>query len=73
MEPTAALVVYPTNLLGHKCVREHNGVQQRATVVDVDTDLDKLTLEFINGSKALLDYHEMINVFNAQDKDGDQL
>ena len=73
MEPTVAPVIDPTNLLGYNCVREHNGVQQRATVVDVDTDLDKVTLEFMNGSKELLDYHEMINVFNAGDKDGDQL
>ena len=73
VELTVAPVINPTDLLGYNCLRDHHGVQQRATVVDVNTDLDNVTLEFMNGSKELLDYHEMINVFNACDKDGDQL
>ena len=40
---------------------------------DVNTDIYKLTLEFINGSKYLMDYNNMINVFNAIGEHGDQI
>ena len=43
-------------------MRKHDGGQQLATVVDVNTDIDKVTLEFMN-----------VYAFNTKDEDGDQL
>ena len=41
--------------------------------MDVNTYIYKVRLEFINGSRYLMDYNNMINVFNAIDEDGDKL
>ena len=43
-------------------MREHDGVQQLATMVDANTDIDKVTLEFMN-----------VYAFNTEDEDSDQL
>ena len=73
MDPIDEPTVDPTDLMGYNCVREHDGVHQRATVVDVNTDLDNVTLKYMKGSKETLNYNEVIILFNARNEDGDQL
>ena len=37
--------------------------------MDVNNEFDNVTLYFINGSRELVDYNNMINVFNSRDED----
>ena len=37
--------------------------------MDVNNEFDNLTSYFIDGSKEIVDYKDMINVFNSRDED----
>ena len=37
--------------------------------MDVNNEFDNVTLYFIDGSKEIVDYKDMINVFNSRDED----
>ena len=63
----------PHDLVGYSFVKEHDDVEQRATVKDVNDDFSKVTQEFMNGSTELLEYNDLINIINAQNDDGDGL
>ena len=54
-------------------MREDDEGHQQETPVDVSTDIDKVTLKFINLSKEILYYNYIIIVFNVQDEDVDQI
>ena len=58
-------IIDPNYLLGYSFVTDHDDIKQRATIVDLG---DKVTLQFLNGSKSLMEY--LINIINAQDEDG---
>ena len=63
----------PHDLVGYSFVTEQDDLKQRATVTNVDADVDKVTLTFMNGSEELLEYNDLINLINARDEDGDNL
>ena len=67
----ANTVIDPNYLLGYSFVTEHNDTQQRATIVDLG--MDKVTLQFLNRSKALVEYNDLINIINEQDEDSNGL
>ena len=58
-------IIDPNYLLGYSFLTDHDDIKQRATIVDLG---DKVTLQFLNGSKSLMEY--LINIINAQDEDG---
>lgn len=66
-------IIDPSHLLGYSFVTENDDVKQRATVTDVNPELDQVSLTFMNGSKQLLQYNDFINLLNAHDEDGDGL
>ena len=39
--------------------------------MDVNNEFENVNLYFINGSRELVDYNNMINVFNSRDEDDD--
>ena len=63
-------IIDPKYLLGYSFLTDHDNIKQRATIVDLG---DKVTLQFLNGSKSLMEYNDLINIINAQDEDGDGL
>ena len=63
----------PHDLVGYSFVKEHDNIEQRATVTNVDTDMDKVTLTFLNGGEELMEYNDLINLINAKYEDGDGL
>ena len=66
-------VIGPNYILGYSFLTDHDGVQQRATIVDLPDETDKVTLKFLNGSKSLMQYDDLISIINSQDEDGDGL
>ena len=44
MDPTDTPTLDPSELIWYNCVREHDGVHQQGTVVDVNNDLEHMTL-----------------------------
>ena len=64
--------VEPYDLIGYKFVKEHDGTPQRATVKELSEDDGKFLVEFVNGGEELMNYADLINIFNkANDEDDD--
>ena len=66
-------IIDPHDLVGYSFVTEHDDIHQRATVSNVDTELDKVTLTFMNGSEEIMEYNDLINLINAKHEDGNGL
>ena len=43
----------------------------KATVIEVNTDIDTVTLEYLSGHQDVIEYNELINIINALEDDGD--
>ena len=65
------LSIDPTGLLGYAFVQDKDGLKQKATVIDANTDIDLVTLEYLSGHQDVIEYNELINIINALEDVGD--
>ena len=63
----------PKELMGFTFPIEHDGVMQRATVKELPQDKSQATVELMDGSQQLIDYHLLIEKFNTPEEDGNQI
>jgi len=52
---------------------EKNGIQQKAKVTDLQPVHHKAVIELMDGSQHLIDYHLLMEKFNALDDNGDKI
>ena len=70
---SALPTVDPSNLVGYKFVKEYDGTPQRAIVKEHLEEEGKFIVEFLNGGEELINYNDLINIYNAKDEDGTAL
>ena len=63
----------PSDLIGFTFPTEHEGITQRAKVMDLQPDKHKAVIELMDGSHALIDYHLLLEKFNMPSEDGNQI
>ena len=63
----------PKELIGFTFPMEHEGITQRATVKELPPDKSQATVELMDGSQNLIDYHLLIKKFNSPEEDGNQI
>ena len=63
--------VEPMDLIGYKFVKEHDGTPQRAIVKELSEEDGKFLVEFVNGGEELMNYADLVNIFNKTDEDDD--
>ena len=63
----------PKDLIGFTFPMEHEGLTQRATVKELPPDKTQATIELMDGSRQLIDYHLLIEKFNTPEEDGNQI
>ena len=61
----------PENLVGFSYARKKDGTSQRCVVQSVDENNEQVEVEYLNGSRELVEYNEIINQLNAREEDGD--
>ena len=61
------------NLLGFSYARDHKGNTQRCVVKEIDEENETATIEYMTGSREVIDYNEIINQLNKREEDGDGL
>jgi len=52
---------------------DKNGIQQKATVTDLQPVHHKAVIELMDGSQRLINYHLLMEKFNSPDDDGDKI
>jgi len=62
----------PYKYIGFEFVKEHNNVQQKATVTNW-TEEGKFILRFLNGGEELITYNELINHFNQNEEENAEM
>lgn len=63
----------PQDIIGFTFPEEHEGVTQRAKVVEMPEGEDYATYELGDGSRHLIEYHLLIEKFNAPEADGNEI
>ena len=61
------------NLVGYTFVKDHDGTPHRASVKEYFEDEGKFLVEFVNGGEELMNYNDLINIYNAKDDDAEKL
>ena len=57
------------DLIGYKFVKEHDGTPQRAIVKELSEEDGKFLVEFVNGGEQLMNYADLVNIFNKGEED----
>ena len=64
----------PMDLIGKSYISESNGLQQKATITNVDLEEESVALHYdSNNSNGVLTYNDFINSFHSKDEDGNLL
>ena len=66
-------IIDPDDLIGYTFVKDYHGTPQRAEVKEKLDENGNFLIEFVNGGEDLMNYNDLINIFNAHDQDGEKL
>jgi hypothetical protein len=62
-----------SDLIRYTFPTEHEGITQRAKVLDLQPDKHKAVIALMDGSHSLIDYHLLLEKFNMPSEDGNQI